>query len=203
MNCKEAKSRLVDLIQNELAPEVAHSVHAHLAQCPTCQKDYAEMQFVLESVRRTQAPSVQIEPAEIYQQAASHAEQQSRHWRRVSCALGLLAASFLIAFLSRNVEVRWTGSDPALTRTVIVEKESADTEQVRKQQEQIHHLMELTQALADEQQRREVEHQQELAELRAHVQETQQESIQWRAQMERQFAGLYQLYLVRKKGDLP
>lgn len=54
MNCETAQPQLGALIDDELSPADAHSVHVHLSQCPWCR---AEMESIRGLVRRLEAES--------------------------------------------------------------------------------------------------------------------------------------------------
>ncbi len=56
MNCERVRARLSALVDGELPPAEAAAVREHLAACPTCRAEEAELRRLREEVARHLAP---------------------------------------------------------------------------------------------------------------------------------------------------
>jgi hypothetical protein len=98
MNCTDARPHLPALLYGDLAPAEARAVEQHLAGCPACRQQYAELRQLRRALDAVPAPSVQVDLPAVYREAAARQARQARRWRRAALACAALAALVLLAF---------------------------------------------------------------------------------------------------------
>jgi anti-sigma factor (TIGR02949 family) len=112
MDCGDARDRLPEFERNELSPEAASGVRAHLAACAGC-REVAEADARLRALLRTRAPRFEAPPAVRRRVAEMLEAGAPRRWRDrpawwVGLSVGLAAATVLLVW----VGARWLRPDP-------------------------------------------------------------------------------------------
>lgn len=205
MNCTDARARLPALLYGDLSADEASQVQAHLARCPSCQKESAALAQVGRLLDAVPAPAVAVDLPQLYREAAERRQRRLRRWRRVAVASLAAAAVVLVVFLSRvevrldahQLVLRW-GAAPAppevpsppapLPPPVVVAAPTASADEV---EHQLRLLTDLVQALSNDADLRDARRQQEMTRLRAQVQSLQQQLTQLRLVTEKDVAALY------------
>lgn len=98
MNCPDARPHLAALVYGDLGPSEVRAVQEHLAGCPACRQEYAELRQVRRALDAVPAPSVQVDLPRLYREAAARQARRARRWRRAALASVAAAALVLLAF---------------------------------------------------------------------------------------------------------
>lgn len=106
MNCEQVQTQLAAYLYGDADKSQRHTIEQHLASCPACTRELAELQGVRGALNQVAAPPVHVDLAALYRQEGEWQRRRLRRWRRLAWTLTAAAAVlFLILFL--RVEVRW------------------------------------------------------------------------------------------------
>lgn len=194
MNCTEARNDLVDLIGGTLPEERRQHLETHLLACAGCRAERDSLQEAIALLRAAPAPAVQVDVAALYREAARREQKRLRRWRRAALLCGAALAALLVLTLGLNLEVRlerhqlvlrWGAPPldepvaPTEARIPPPGEQSVPTEELERR---LGRLNELVQELAASVQSLELAQGQELARLRAGLNELRQQAVlQWEA----------------------
>jgi anti-sigma factor RsiW len=224
VNCTEVRAALPGLLYEDLPPDDRVPLDQHLAGCPACRAELAELQRLTNLLDAIPPPPVNVAVADVYRLVADRQTLRLRRWRRVALTAGLAAAVLLACLFGRGLEARFESHQfvlrwgtppplpvaevpapvPAPPIPVPAPKEPttlvslpADAE------ERLRLLQALVQALADDATSRDLQHQLEVARLRAEVADLRRQDFDRWATVERDVRALYSAYVLTRKGNEP
>src|SRR5205823_183108 len=92
MNCPEVRPLLPTLAYDDLSPADAAAVRSHLDACPGCRDEFASLGHVRAALGAVPVPEARVDVSRLYTELAARQGRRARRWRRVSFAVGALAA---------------------------------------------------------------------------------------------------------------
>jgi hypothetical protein len=105
MTCTEVRTRLPALLYGDLRPDEAEAVRKHVAGCPECRQEQADLERVRRLLDQAPAPpAARVDLPRLLADAAARRARRYRHWRRAA-ALVAAAAVILLGVLLK-LEVR-------------------------------------------------------------------------------------------------
>jgi hypothetical protein len=215
MNCNEARELLPALLYDNLPPENADAVRAHVTGCPACRQEFAELERVRIVLDAVAVPAVSVDVSRVFQQAAALQQCRARRWRRAAVAACGLAAALLLVVLLRlelrfdanQLIVRWGEvpqeqplvQQPTPEPKVIVQREIVPNPEI---DEQLRVLRDTVHALAGSLETRDAQLRLVLDQMGTRFATLQmQDSRRW-SENDRQFAALYRaVFFPAKKGE--
>jgi hypothetical protein len=108
MNCSQVRTRLPELLYEELPVAEREQLKEHLAQCQECRSDYASLQEVQQSLYRVSVPEISVNLPLLYRRVADRQARAGRRWRRIALTVGALAAAVFLILVLR-LEIRLGG----------------------------------------------------------------------------------------------
>jgi anti-sigma factor RsiW len=122
MKCDDVRGRLPLFLTADLPPAEADAVRAHLAGCPACRADRAELEQVRGLLDAAPVPAVgPVDVATVYRAALDQQVHAARRWKRIAAGGALVAAGLLLVAVLPKLEVkvggkelvvRWGPADP-------------------------------------------------------------------------------------------
>jgi hypothetical protein len=107
MNCHQVRDRLPLGAYGDLPPAEAETVERHVAACPDCRRELAQLRDVRRLLDAAPAaPPAAVSLPRLFEEAARGEQRRTRRWRRAAVAL-LASAALLLLALSLHLEVRW------------------------------------------------------------------------------------------------
>jgi hypothetical protein len=216
MNCLQTREHLPELLYGGLAPEIATAVKTHLAGCGECRRELDALKQVRNALDAVPPVTAEVDLPGLYRAVAQTHERRSRRWRRMTFALGGLAAALVLLAILPSLEmrceghqfvVRW-GTPPAPQPQPPPQPNAPEPEREHIQfvsttapdvDEQLRLLSDLVQRLDDGDKR----HRQDVAALRIQVNDLREQLRQWRVSMERDVAALYAIHFPETKKGKP
>jgi hypothetical protein len=213
MTCTEVCGQLPVFVYGDLPEATQQLLQEHLAQCAACQQECAALRQVRQLLDSVPAPSVQIDPVRIQQEAMARQEKRLRRWRRTAwAAVAALAATVLVALLpaleirleGQQLVLRWGNPPPqpvAPLPSPAPSVPSAETlAEMHRLRERLEVLAQLVNAMDNEFARRDRQRDIDLERI-----QTQLATLQlWvRAQIAENEKNLTALYHLARKGENP
>jgi anti-sigma factor RsiW len=90
MDCKDVSRLMAAYLDNEVTAEERRQIEAHLAGCPRCRKELADMAAAQDSLRRA------------FKETASEAGVPRDTWKQIQPGLEINRPSFLFLFRTRR-----------------------------------------------------------------------------------------------------
>jgi hypothetical protein len=222
VNCSEVRARLPYLLYDDLSAEERLLLDQHLAGCAGCEAERAELQHLTACLDATPTPAVHVDVAEVYRRVTERQGRRLRRWRRLALISGIAALLMLSTLFGRNMEVRveshqvivsWGTAPrpadhpepvPSTSTQVSTPKELPPAPSLpAESEERLRLLQALVQALADDATTRDLTHQQEVARLRAEVDDLRRQDFERWSSVERDLRALYGAYVLTRKGNEP
>jgi hypothetical protein len=216
MNCADVRLRLPALLYGDLSADEARAVRAHLARCPSCQREQAGVAEVRRLLDAVPAPAVAVDLPRLYREAAARHERRLRRWRRVALASLAAAAAVLLTVLLSRLEIRldshqlvlrWGDvaaapevhpSPPSMPQPQERSLAAASAPLTADVEQQLRLLTDLVQALSNDADLRDDRRREEIARLRGQMQYLQQQITQLRLTTEKDLSALYAAQLPEK-----
>ncbi len=112
MTCDDVRAKLPLHLTADLPPAETDAVRTHLAGCPGCRADHAELASVRALLDAAPAPPVPpADVAAIYQAVLERQARSARRWRLAAAAGGLVAAGLLLVAVLPRLEIRASGNE--------------------------------------------------------------------------------------------
>jgi Putative zinc-finger len=105
MNCTDVRAALPALLYEDVSPQEAAALRAHLADCPDCRAEQAALQRLGTLLTTVPAPAIRVDLARLYHEDARREHQRLRRWRRAALCSFAAAAVVLLA-LAVGLELR-------------------------------------------------------------------------------------------------
>jgi hypothetical protein len=126
MNCTQVRTRLPELLYEDLPAADREQLKEHLARCQECRSEYASLQQVQQTLNTVPAPDISVDLPLLYRRVVDHQAQAGRRWRRFAFAVGGLAAAVILVLALRleirlgreQVVIRWGASIPTVDATL-------------------------------------------------------------------------------------
>jgi hypothetical protein len=212
MNCTEARNELIELLGSTLPEERRQQLETHLIACSSCRAERASLQEARALLEAAPAPAVQVDLTALFREAARREQKRLRRWRGAALACGGGLAALLALTLGLNLEVRlerhqlvlrWgPAPDEPSVRTEVLVTPQRERPSAAELEQRLHTLDRLVQELAGNVQSLEVEQGQELARLRAGLEELRQQVILQREMASRDVDALYvDRFLDKKRSE--
>lgn len=196
MSCTQAREHLALLLYGDLDRVTAAAVQEHLAGCPACRTEYAELRRLRQALDALPAPAVQVDLPRLFQTAA---RRQARRWRRAALLVGAAAAALLLVLLTRlevrveaqQLVVRWgtTPTDGQVSPTPVADLPPQALPPDLEQRLQL--MDDLLHALVTDVRDRDAEQQRRLARLQTRLDDLQAQSGRRWVEFDRQVRALY------------
>jgi hypothetical protein len=112
MTCDDVRGRLPLFLTADLPPAEAEAVRLHLAGCPGCRADRAELEQVRGLLDAAPPPAVPtVDVGAVYRAALEGQLRSARRWKRAAAAGALVAAGLLLAAVLPKLEVKVGGNE--------------------------------------------------------------------------------------------
>ena len=110
--CDDVRVKLPLYLTADLPPAEADAVRGHLAGCPECAADHAELAQVRRLLDAAPSPGVHpVDVAAIYRDALNRHARSARRWKRAAVAGALIAAGLLGVAVLPKLEVKAGGNE--------------------------------------------------------------------------------------------
>jgi hypothetical protein len=208
MNCADARELLPLCAYDDLPADRRASLDRHLAGCPICHRELAELREVRSLLDATPAPLIQVDVAEVHRCAAADAARRVRRWRRLAVA-GLAAAAALLLVVWSGLEcrveghqfvLRWGAPPPAPEPPPPAPIVQAKPTLPPEAEARLRLLSELVNALAADAAQRDASQRAEVAALQARLDRLRQQDLARWATLERDVRALYNAHFPNRKG---
>jgi hypothetical protein len=213
MNCNQARELFPALLYDNPADADAVAAREHLAGCPACRQEFAELQHVRQTLDAVAVPAVSVDVSRVFQRAAALEQRRARRWRRAAVAVCALAASLLLVVVLRlelrldahQLVIRWGEmpeeppiiAPPTPEPTVIVQREIVTDPKV---EEQLRVLHDTVHALAGSQETRDQQLRLVMGLMQARFESLQLLDTRRWSENDRNFAALYKAVFFPAKG---
>jgi hypothetical protein len=214
MNCSDARQQLAELVYGDLDDREATSIQDHLKVCPECRKEAMSLTRLRQTLDALPSPTVSVDVQRVLQTAASRQILRLRRWQRVAVTLSGLAAVLIVALFLRvelrvqgnEVSVRWgaTAEPQPAAPSVKVDRPQVVPAANPDLDERLVLLTGLVHALADDQQMRHADRQQQFDDLAQRLEQLQaQDTVRWN-ETKRDLTALYVAHFgLTQKGTQP
>jgi predicted anti-sigma-YlaC factor YlaD len=183
MNCTIIRDKLPAFVYADVAPAEREQVEKHLHECFACRQEQIALQRV-QQLLGSQAPfAANVDVSRIYRESAERATRKGRRWRRTAWTMSAVAAGVALAVFSGAFEARWDREQfvlrfgrPVLNVAPAAPALAADNssglavdESLQDVNKQLQVLSKLVQAVVDDVQEQDRQHQQSIALLLARL----------------------------------
>jgi hypothetical protein len=208
MNCREVKTRLPLCLRADARDPDDPALRGHLVTCPDCRHAWEELVQLGTMLPAGPEPTMQIDLAGLYREAALRQARSHRRWRWLGLAATLLLAlGGVWAFVGRlevrvtehEFVLRWGSASPAsaanMSGPVLPSPRAGSAE---KREEQIEVLAAMVRAMVQELQAVEMRQRRDRADLDVRVSGIQEQSLKRWVALQKD---LEALYLLTQKGE--
>lgn len=106
MKCSWILEQMSEYLTDELAVADRDRVDEHLAQCPSCRKDYGENHGLLGLLDAVPPATVSVNVNQIYRMTTERQRRVTQRYRRAFVAMSAVAAILALVF-SLQLHIRW------------------------------------------------------------------------------------------------
>ncbi len=208
MNCTAVKAQMPLCLSAGVLAPTEPDIRAHVANCEDCRRAWEELLELGKLLDVGPEPTVRIDLAALYRQAAGRQARTGRRWRWLGLAASLLLALGSVWALAGRIELRVTGQEFVLRWGPTAPAPAAGSDErvlppaesvfSAKREEQIEVLAAMVRAMVQELQTVEMRQRRDRADLDVRVSGIQEQSLkQWLTLQK----DLEALYILTQKGE--